>query len=202
MINYIWGIMMTLGLGMSIALGRGKEVGLQVMESSKEAINLCIAMFGVMGLWMGLMEIALKTGIMKKLIRLFNPIIKYLFPTIPDDSKAKQYIVSNFVANLLGLGWAATPVGLKAIEEIKKLNNNDGDIASVDMCTFLIVNISSLQLIPINVIAYRSQYGSTNASGIIGFSIIATAVSTMAGIFFAVLARKLIKIKDEKNKIS
>ncbi len=197
MINYIWGIMVTLGLGLSIALGRGKEVGLQVMESSKEAINLCLAMFGVMGLWMGLMEIALKTGIMKKMIKLFDPIMKSLFPTIPNDSKAKEYIVSNFTANLLGLGWAATPVGLKAMEELKKINDN-ADEASADMCTFLIINISSLQLIPINIIAYRNQYGSTNASGILGFSIISTVISTLAGVMFAILARKLTKLHAKK----
>ena len=192
MINYIWGIMITLGLGMSIALGKGREVGLQVMESSKEAINICIAMFGVMGFWMGLMEVAIRSGIINKIVCLLNPIMKYLFPSVPKDSKAKEYIVSNFVANLLGLGWAATPVGIKAIEELKKLNDNSEE-ASDDMCTFLIINISSLQLIPITIIAYRGQYGSTNASGILGFSIIATVVSTIAGILFALIARKIKK---------
>lgn len=197
MINYIWGVMMVLGIGMSIAVGKGKEIGLQVMDSSKESINLCLAMLGVMGLWMGIMEIAIKSGIMKKSSVLINPIIEFLFPSIPKDSKAKEYIVSNFVANILGLGWAATPIGLKAMEELNILNNKS-NVASTDMCTFLIINISSLQLIPINIITYRSQYGSTNPASIIGFSLISTIISTLAGIIFSVIARK---IAENKRKI-
>lgn len=192
MINYIWGVMMILGMGVSIVFGKGRDVGLQVIDSSKEAISLCIAMLGIMGLWMGIMEIAIKSGIINKLTKLFDPIMKILFPNIPRDSKAREYIVSNFVANILGLGWAATPVGLKAMGELRKLNNNS-DVASTDMCTFLIINISSLQLIPINIIAYRSQYGSVNASGIIGYSIVATVISTLSAAIFAIIARKFVK---------
>ena len=194
MINYIWGFMLICGLGVSIVTGNGKEAGMAVIDSSREAINLCIAMLGVMGLWMGMMEIAINSGIIRKLTKILNPIIKKLFPTIPEDNKAKEYITSNFVANILGLGWAATPVGLKAMEELRKLNNNS-EVASIDMCTFLIINISSLQLIPINIIAYRSQYGSVNPSGIIGYAVFATLISTIAGIIFAIIARNICKNK-------
>ncbi|MBE5934810.1 MAG: nucleoside recognition protein [Lachnospiraceae bacterium] len=190
MINYLWGIMIISGMGYAILTGHGKEVGIAAIDSSKEAIELCIAMLGVMGLWMGLMQIAIKSGIMKKLTQGLNPVIKMLFPTLPADSNAREYITSNFVANILGLGWAATPVGLKAMKELKGLNN-DSEEASIDMCTFLIINISSLQLIPINVITYRSQYGSANPSSIIGYAIIATAVSTLAGVLFSTIARKI-----------
>lgn len=194
MINYIWGIMMIIGMGVSIVLGKAKETGLEAINASKEAITLCITMLGVMGLWMGMMQIAMKSGIISKLTKVFAPIIKRLFPSIPDDSKAKEYITSNFVANILGLGWAATPVGLKAMEELKVLNN-ESEVASTDMCTFLIINISSLQVIPINIIAYRSQYGSANPSLIIGYSIFASAVSTMAGVIFALVARNICERK-------
>ena len=197
MINYIWGFMIICGMGFAIVTGNGKEAGIAVISSSKEAINLCIAMVGVMGLWMGFMEIAVKSGIISKLTRFLNPIIKLLFPTIPDDNKAKEYITSNFIANILGLGWAATPVGLKAMQELRKLNGNSQE-ASIDMCTFLIINISSLQLIPINIIAYRSEYGSADPSWIIGYAIAATGISTLAGILFAILARKV--VGREKNK--
>ena len=192
MINYLWGFMIICGMGYAVVTGNGKIAGIAAINSSKEATEVCIAMLGVMGLWMGLMEIATKSGIIKKLTRLLNPIIKLLFPTIPDDNKAKEYITSNFVANILGLGWAATPVGLKAMKELRKLNGNS-EVASVDMCTFLIINISSLQLIPINIITYRSQYGSVDPSWIIGYAIIATGVSTIAGILFSVVGRWLSK---------
>ena len=192
MINLLWGIMIISGMGYAICTGHGKEVGIATINASKEAVELAMAMLGVMGLWMGLMEIAIKSGIISKLTKILNPIMKILFPDLPKESKVKEYIISNFVANILGLGWAATPVGLKAMKELRKLNDNS-EVASIDMCTFLIINISSLQLIPINIIAYRSQYGSVNPSWIIGYSILATGVSTIAGILFSIVARKVSK---------
>lgn len=189
MINYIWGFMIVCGMGVAIVSGYGKEVGIAAIESSKEAVSLCIAMCGVMALWMGLMEIATKSGVIKKLTKLMNPLIAKLFPTIPSDSRAREYITSNFVANILGLSWAATPVGLKAMKELKRLNG-DSEEASIDMCTFLIINISSLQLIPVNIIAYRSEYGSSNPAWIIGYAIVATAISTIAGVIFSICARQ------------
>ena len=192
MINYLWGFMIICGMGYGILTGKGKVAGLAAINSSKEATEVCIAMLGVMGLWMGLMEIATKCGLINRLTRLLNPLIKLLFPTIPEDNKAREYITSNFVANILGLGWAATPVGLKAMKELRKLNN-DSEVASIDMCTFLIINISSLQLIPINIITYRSQYGSVDPSWIIGYAIVATGVSTLAGILFSIIGRYIAK---------
>lgn len=201
MINYIWGIMMILGTSFSVVFGKGKETGLAAINSSKEAITLCITMIGVMGLWMGIMEIAVKCGIIGKMSKLLNPLIEKLFPDIPKDNKAKEYIVTNFIANFLGLGWAATPVGLKAMKELREINANS-EVASYDMCTFLIINISSLQLIPINIIAYRSQYGSVNPSSILGKSMVATIASTVAGIIFAIFARNISIKKDlKRNKM-
>lgn len=101
-------------------------------------------------------------------------------------------------ANILGLGWAATPMGLKAMEELKKLNHGSTS-ASTDMCTFLIINISSLQVIPVSVIAYRSQYGSVNPAKIVVPAIIATFISTLAGVLFSVIARKLAKDNGEEK---
>ena len=124
-----------------------------------------------------------------------QPLIRFLFPEIPKGHKANEHITTNFIANFLGLGWAATPAGLKAMEELGRLEDDrragraagpvrKKGIASNEMCTFLILNISSLQLIPVNVIAYRSQYGSANPAGIVGAGIAATAVSTGAAIVF------------------
>ena len=120
--------------------------------------------------------------------------IKLLYPDLPYDHVVNEYITTNMIANILGLGWAATPMGLKAMEELRKLNDNK-DIASVDMCTLLIVNISSLQLIPVNIIAYRSQYGSVKPTEILIAAIIATSFSTLVGVIFSVVARKMVKVR-------
>ena len=152
-------------------------------------------MIGVMAFWTGIMEIASKAGIIQMASRKMRPLIRFLFPGIPEGHKAGEHITTNFIANFLGLGWAATPAGLKAMEELGKLEDDrrlgkapgiarKKGVASNEMCTFLIINISSLQLIPMNVIAYRSQYGSPNPAAIVGAGIVATAVSTGAAIVF------------------
>lgn len=134
------------------------------------------------------MNIAKKAGIMDALTRGMQPLLAFLFPGVPKGHKAEEYIAANIVSNVLGLGWAATPVGLKAMKELKDLNHGS-HIASADMCTFLILNISSLQLIPVNIIAYRSQYGSVSPTSIIGMGLLATIISTLAGTVFALAAR-------------
>lgn len=190
MINYLWGFMIVIGIIVGALTGKMEDVSVAAINSSKEAISLCIVMLGVMSMWTGLMQIAKKSGIVDALTRAMGPILKFLFPDIPDGHVAKEYICSNMIANILGLGWAATPFGLKAMLELKKLNH-DKETASVDMCTFLIINISSLQLIPVNIIAYRSQYGAVNPADIITSAIIATTFSTFVGVVFSVIARKI-----------
>ena len=152
-------------------------------------------MMGVMSFWVGLMEIADKAGIVKSLSWKMRPLIRFLFPDMPKGHPAEEHITTNIIANVLGLGWAATPAGLKAMDELGKLEEErrrgilPGPVrrrgtASNEMCTFLILNISSLQLIPVNVIAYRSQYGSVNPTAIVGPGILATAVSTGVAVVF------------------
>ena len=152
-------------------------------------------MIGVMSLWVGLMEIASKSGLVGSLTRGIQPFITFLFPRIPKDHPARQYISTNIIANILGLGWACTPAGLKAMGELEKLEDarrsgrdagtaRKKGTAGNEMCTFLIINISSLQLIPVNVIAYRSQYGSSAPASIVGAGILATAVSTAVAVIF------------------
>ncbi|HAU87589.1 MAG TPA: nucleoside recognition protein [Lachnospiraceae bacterium] len=194
MINYLWGFMIVIGIIVGALTGKMQEVSVASINSAKEAVTLCITMLGVMSMWTGLMQIAKKSGIIDGLTKGLSPVIKLLFPDIPKGHVAREYICSNMIANILGLGWAATPFGLKAMLELKKLNN-DSEIASVDMCTFLIINISSLQLIPVNIIAYRSQYGSVNPADIITTAILATLFSTFVGVVFSVVARKLCKTK-------
>ena len=190
MLNKLWGFMILLGILFAAATGHIGDVGTAAIDSSKEAVTLCVTMLGIMSMWTGLMNIAKKAGIIDALTRGLRPVLAFLFPGVPREHKANEYMAANMISNVLGLGWAATPVGLKAMEELKELNHGS-HIASADMCTFLIINISSLQLIPVNIIAYRSQYGSVSPTSIIGMGLAATLVSTAAGVIFSVMARKV-----------
>lgn len=196
MLNYLWGGMILIAVVYGTITGTVKEVGNAAIDSSKEAVELCITMFGVMALWTGVMQIAQASGLTKRFIRLMRPVLRFLFPELPEDSVANEYIASNMLANILGLGWAATPFGLKAMVELQKINVAQGgkkEEASRAMCTFLILNISSLQLIPVNIIAYRSQYGAVNPADIVGPAIIATSVSTLAAVIF-------VKVTERKER--
>ena len=193
MLNYLWAGMILTGVIFAAFSGTMPDITNAALDSAKEAITLCITMMGVMSLWMGLMEIAAKSGIIRSASRRIRPLIHFLFPRLPHGHPAEEAITTNIIANILGLGWAATPAGLKAMEELSNLEQERRDsrlpaqkhgVASIEMCTFLILNISSLQLIPVNVIAYRSQYGSVNPAAIVGAAIIATTISTLAGILY------------------
>ena len=195
MLNYLWAGMILVGIIFAAFTGRMPDITNAALDSSKEAVTLCITMMGVMSFWVGLMEIAANAGIIENTSKKIRPLIRFLFPNLPGNHPAQEHITTNIIANVLGLGWAATPAGLKAMEELSKLEDDRRQgrfpgpvrkkgIASNEMCTFLIINISSLQLIPVNVIAYRSQYGSVNPAGIVGAGIAATAVSTILAVVF------------------
>ena len=236
MLNYIWAAMIILGVIFGAITGSMKEVTEAALDSAGEAVSLCITMAGVMALWVGLMEVAEKSGLLLKLTNTLSPFVSFMFPRIPKGHKARDYISTNIIANILGLGWACTPAGLKAMEELAKLEEERGApgytqadgivthggaetigghgrgsltdgsgavggrkekrerIASNEMCTFLILNISSLQLIPVNMIAYRSQYGSVNPAGIIAPAIVATFVSTAVAVVYC-------KVKDGRRRV-
>lgn len=195
MLNYIWSFMIIIGILYGSFTGNMAEVSNAALDSAKEAVTLCITMLGIMSFWVGLMQIAQKTGIIASLTRKLRPFICFLFPRLKHEEKALEYISTNVIANILGLGWACTPAGLKAMEELKKIQERSepsSDRASNEMCGFLILNISSLQLIPVNMIVYRSQYGSVNPTAIIAPAILATSFSTLVGILF-------LKIADRKG---
>lgn len=183
MLNILWVIMIAGGIFFAAFHGTMGQITESFISSSTEAVNLCIFMLGVIGVWNGMMEIAVKSGLMKKIAKTIYPFIHWLFPDIPPRHKANEYIAANMAANILGLGWAATPAGLKAMRELQKLEEGGGR-ASDMMCAFLVLNISSLQLVPINMIAYRSQYGSVNPAAVVLPAICATMISTIAGIVF------------------
>ena len=200
MMNKIWCFIILAGLIVSSFNGMITTLSDTILSSSKEAVGLCILMFGIVGLWSGLMNIALSLGITTQLQKLLTPFLTFLFPNLKNQ-KAKEYISTNIVANILGLGLAATPSGLKAMEELSKLEeqrrkhlapgiSRPAGTASNEMCTFLIINISSLQLIPINVIAYRSQYGSVTPASIIGAGNVSTLISTAIAVIYCNLKER------------
>ena len=198
MLNYIWAGMLLVGILYALFTGNMEAVSNACLEYAESAVTLCITMAGAMALWVGLMEIAGQAGLIDQFTRKLQPFISFLFPDVPEDHPARGFIATNLVANILGLGWACTPAGLKAMEELAKLEEERGtpgygkkdgrkkDVraASDAMCGFLILNISSLQLIPVNMIVYRTKYGSGNPSGIILPAILATCCSTLAGIIY------------------
>ena len=187
--NYLWAGMLLIGILYGAFQGRMPEITNAALDSAKEAVSLCITLMGAMCFWVGLMKIGEKSGLLKSFAKKMEPLLHFLFPAVKNEPRAKEYIATNMIANVLGLGWAATPSGLLAMKELSKLNGYS-NVASDDMCTFLVLNISSLQLIPVNIIAYRSQYGSVNPSRILFAGIIATLVSTLAAVAFCILVKK------------
>lgn len=186
MLNYIWFGMIIFGFIVGIMNGRIEAVTQAAIESSGKAIELSIALLGVMCLWTGLMNIADKSGLVQYMSRILRPILKFLFPDVPKKHKAMGAIVMNLVANMLGLGNAATPLGIKAMTELQKLNN-DKETATASMSMFLVLNTSFIQLIPATLIAIRSATGSENPSEIIGTVWIASTFATIVGITAAKL---------------
>lgn len=218
MLNYIWAGMILLGVIYGVCTGQMSALTGGALDSAREAVSLCITMAGVMALWMGLMEIAQESGMITKMTKGIRPFLKFMFPRLPEDHPAGEYIATNLIANVLGLGWACTPAGLKAMEQLAKLeeqrreqrqieqqgmqsvnrqsrpgtgerlesgrHGTNVSVASNEMCTFLILNISSLQLIPVNMIAYRSRYGSANPAVIIAPALVATLFSTIISVIY------------------
>lgn len=193
--TYLWGGMLIIGIVFGALNGNLQEVTEAVISSSKEAVTLCISMAGITAMWTGIMKIAENTGLVNLLSKGMKPVLRFLFPDIFPESQAGKYISLNFLSNILGLSWASTSSGLCAVQELQKLNEEDckkrgvtkkraPHIASKAMCTFMIINVSSLQLLPMNMLAYRAQYGSVNPAAIVGPGIVATAVSTGVAVVF------------------
>ena len=166
------------------------------LDSAKEAVTLSMTMLGILAFWMGLMQIGTASGLVERLTKGVEPLLRRLFPRIPAGHPAMEQIALNCIANMLGLGWAATPAGLKAMEALSDLEEErrktgqqarKKGTASNEMCTFLVLNIASLQLIPVNIIAYRSQYGSVNPAAILAPSLVATLISAVVAVVFCKL---------------
>lgn len=193
MLNYLWSFMILAGMLWGAANGNLDGVTQGLIDSAKDAVTLGITMLGIMSFWCGILEVGNRAGLIDWLTGKMGPALDFLFPDVGRDHPARRPIAVNMVANMLGLGMAATPAGLEAMKalcEDDSAGNGDsgmavdGGIATNAMCTFLILNISSLQLIPVNMIAYRSQYGSVNPAAVLGPALVATTCSTLAAVVF------------------
>lgn len=180
MVNIIWAFMAIVGIIYAMINGTMKDVNEALFSSANEAVTLSIGLISILVFWLGIMNVAEKAGILRLLTTIFRPIVYRLFPEIPRGHPAIGYIISNITANMFGLGNAATPMGLKAMEEMKKLS--DSPSASRSMITFLALNTSGLTLIPTTVIAIRMQYNSLAPTEIVGTTIIASVISVISAI--------------------
>lgn len=198
MINIIWAVLIILGFLVGAINGNIDQVTTAAIENAKTAIELAFGLIGVMAMWLGIMKIAEDSGLIRIISRLLKPVMVLLFPDVPPDHPAMGAMIMNLSANILGLGNAATPFGLKAMEELQKLNRKK-DTATDAMVTFLAINTSSVTLIPASTIAILSAAGATNPTEIIGPTIIATTMSTAAAIIAAKTLQGLPRYRIERT---
>ena len=193
LLNYLWGGMLLAGMLWGAINGTWNEVTQALLDSAKESVSLGITMLGILSFWCGIMEIGSRAGLVRWLTGCMAPVLDFLFPELERDHPAREPIAVNIIANMLGLGMAATPAGLKAMQEMEADIRDEARTVTASMCTFLILNISSLQLIPVTLIAYRSQYGSKQPEAVLGPALAATTVSTLTAVAFC-------KIMDLRNR--
>lgn len=189
MVNIIWASLIIIAILYSLVNGNIEVINNGILTHATSGINLVLEMMPLIILWTGIMKIAEASGLLNSFARLLNPILRRLFPSLPKDHKALGYIASNIAANMLGLGSAATPFGLKAMQELQK-DNSKKDTATEAMITFLVLNTGGVTLIPTTVIALRMMAGSRNPTEIIITSILATAVSSISGLTLDYLVRR------------
>ncbi|WP_127588220.1 nucleoside recognition domain-containing protein [Paenibacillus koleovorans] len=181
MVNVIWLFFLVAGFVAAALQGRIDLMTQAVFEGAKTGVTVCFGLISILVFWMGIMRIAEDAGLLRKLAVLLRPIVRFLFPDVPKDHPAIGYIMSNMSANILGLGNAATPMGIKAMQELQKLNP-DKDTATAAMCTLLALNTASITLIPTTLIAIRMNFGSASPAEIVGTTLVATMIATIAAI--------------------
>lgn len=190
MLNKIWPFFIIISFAFAIYSGNISNINSAIFSSAEQTIELCLTLLGTLCLWNGIMSIALKTSLIKKLTKFLKPLISFLFPDLKNDKKISEQVSMNIVANILGLGNASTPIGLKAISSMQE-KNNDKTTLNNSMAMFILINTASLQIIPTTVIAIRSSLGSNNPSKII----LAVWVATIAAFLTAITAGKILSKK-------
>ena len=189
MVSYIWFFLIVVGVGYSFVTGNVASINESILTNASDALELMLSIFPVIVLWSGIMKIAEDAGMLKKFARFLEPILSRLFPSVPKDNPALGFIASNIAANMMGLGSAATPFGLKAMSELQKINHKK-DTASVAMITFLVLNTAGVTIVPTTVLALRISFGSINPSEIILPGAIATFCSCIGALVIDYAIRK------------
>lgn len=190
MLNKIWPFFIIISFAFAIYSGNISNINSAIFSSAEQTVELCLTLLGTLCLWNGIMNIALKTSLIKKLTKFLKPLISFLFPDLKNDKKISEQVSMNIVANILGLGNASTPIGLKAISSMQE-KNDDKTTLNNSMAMFILINTASLQIIPTTVIAIRSSLGSNNPSKII----LAVWVATIAAFLTAITAGKILSKK-------
>ncbi|MBE6140445.1 MAG: spore maturation protein [Firmicutes bacterium] len=189
MVNYIWIFLIFIGIGFSFLTGNFEVINNSILTNGTEALELILSLLPIVVLWTGIMKIAENSGLLQTFAKIVEPVLSKLFPDLPKNNPALGYIASNIAANMMGLGSAATPFGLKAMDELQKINK-DKDTASIPMITFLVLNTAGVTIVPTTVLALRISHGSLNPSEIIIPSIIATSCSSLAGLLLDYYMRR------------
>lgn len=189
MVSYIWLFLILIGIGFSALTGNLDTINDSILTNGTKALDLMLSILSIIVLWTGIMKIAEASGLLRKFAKLMEPILSRLFPSVPKDNPALGFIASNIAANMMGLGSAATPFGLKAMSELQKINDKK-DTASVAMITFLVLNTAGVTIVPTTVLALRIATGSNNPSEIILPGVIATFCSSIGGLLLDYFIRR------------
>ncbi len=189
MVNYIWFFLILVGIFFALLTGRIDVINNSILTNGKEGLDLILSILPIIVLWTGIMKIAEDSGLLKKFAHLVQPLLSKLFPDVPKDNPALGYIASNIAANMMGLGSAATPFGLKAMKELQKINP-DKETASTPMITFLVLNTAGVTIVPTTVLALRIAHHSANPSEIIIPGVIATFCSSLGGLLLDYFIRR------------
>lgn len=189
MVSYIWLFLILIGIGFSAVTGNLNTINDSILTNGTKALDLMLSILPIIVLWTGIMKIAEASGLLRKFTKLMEPILSRLFPSVPKDNPALGFIASNIAANMMGLGSAATPFGLKAMSELQKINDKK-DTASVAMITFLVLNTAGVTIVPTTVLALRIATGSENPSEIILPGVIATFCSSIGGLLLDYFIRR------------
>lgn len=192
MINKIWGLFIIVGILYALMTGNSKIINEEILNSCKTSLDMTLKLFPVIALWLGIMNIAKNSGLLNKLSKIISPVLKLIFPEIPTGHESLSLISSNVIANMFGLGSAATPFGLKAMKSLQELNGNK-KVASKSMITFLVLNTSGLTIIPTTIISLRMMHGSKNLTEIVLACLIATIMSTTGGL----IINKILASRDK-----
>jgi len=190
MLNYIWLALVILAVVLGGINGKIDEVTKAAIDSASASVTIALGLIGVMALWLGIMKIAENSGLMNLLARAIAPLMRRLFPEVPPDHPAMGSMLMNIAANMLGLSNAATPLGLKAMEDLNRINPHPG-VATNAMCMFLTINTAGLQLVPASMIGILASAGSQNPTVIIGTTVAAGATAVVAGVTTAKLLEKV-----------